>query len=106
MLTYIYNHVEQNEEETYFHSDMFIRSEITEAHGHNFVFLPDSTETDHCQPSHPSTQDCGECWTLLFSVCPVSAVLSSLISTLGVYHLYMKKGNSVFKLEVLISDIF
>ncbi|XP_030269347.1 uncharacterized protein LOC115579803 [Sparus aurata] len=51
-----------------------------------------SSETDHCQPSRPSTQDCGECWTLLFSLCPVSAVLSSLISTLGVYHLYRKKA--------------
>ncbi|XP_036970933.1 uncharacterized protein LOC119028749 [Acanthopagrus latus] len=64
------------------------------------------SKTDHCQPSRPSTQDCGECWTLLFYLCPVSAVLSSLISTLVAYHLCRKKGNSVFKLAVLISGTF
>ncbi|XP_030268956.1 uncharacterized protein LOC115579543 [Sparus aurata] len=51
-----------------------------------------SSETDHCQPSRPSTQDCGECWTLLFSLCPVSAVLSSLISAVVAYHLCRKKA--------------
>ncbi|KAM8772529.1 uncharacterized protein AB9X84_010207 [Acanthopagrus schlegelii] len=50
------------------------------------------SKTDHCQPSRPSTQDCRECWTLLFSLCPVSAVLSSLISTLVAYHLCRKKA--------------
>ncbi|XP_036972283.1 uncharacterized protein LOC119029534 isoform X1 [Acanthopagrus latus] len=51
-----------------------------------------SSDTDHCQPPRPSTQDCGECWTLLFSLCPVSAVLSSLISALVAYHLCRKKA--------------
>ena len=90
----------------FFYSDMLVWSELTEAYRHNFVFLPDASDTDHCQPSRPRTQDCGECWTLLFSLCPVSAVLSSLISALVAYHLCRKKGNSAFKLEVLISAIF
>ncbi|XP_071757957.2 uncharacterized protein LOC139913732 [Centroberyx gerrardi] len=38
--------------------------------------------------SEPS-QDCGLCWRLLFTVCPASAALSSLLSVL-VYHLCQK----------------
>ncbi|XP_036963505.1 uncharacterized protein LOC119024624 [Acanthopagrus latus] len=51
-----------------------------------------SSDTDHCQPPRPSTQDCGECWTLLFYLCPVSAALSSLISALVAYHLCRTKA--------------
>ncbi|XP_073333661.1 uncharacterized protein [Pagrus major] len=51
-----------------------------------------SSETDHCQPSRPNAQDCDVCWRLLFSLCPVSAVLSSLISALVAYHLCGKKA--------------
>ncbi|XP_030004070.1 uncharacterized protein LOC115428942 [Sphaeramia orbicularis] len=32
------------------------------------------------------------CWTLLFSLCPAFALLSSLLSSLLVYHLCQKKG--------------
>ncbi|GLD72722.1 uncharacterized protein AKAME5_002404700 [Lates japonicus] len=39
-------------------------------------------------------QDCGSCWTLLFSLCPAFAVLSSLLSSLLVYHLCGKTGTA------------
>ncbi|XP_037621341.1 uncharacterized protein LOC119485680 [Sebastes umbrosus] len=37
-------------------------------------------------------RDCGVCWSLLYSLCPASAVLSSLLSSLLVYHLCQKKA--------------
>ncbi|XP_063740433.1 uncharacterized protein LOC134864986 isoform X3 [Eleginops maclovinus] len=44
------------------------------------------------EPDHQETpQDCGVCWMLLFSLCPAVAVLSSLLSSLLVYHLCMKE---------------
>ncbi|KAM3623151.1 uncharacterized protein V6R79_007704 [Siganus canaliculatus] len=33
---------------------------------------------------HQPVQDCGQCWTLLFILCPVSALLSSLVCSLVV----------------------
>ncbi|KAF1395167.1 hypothetical protein PFLUV_G00008730 [Perca fluviatilis] len=49
---------------------------------------------DSCVPQHdtPLMQDCGVCWTLLFSLCPAFAVLSSLLSGFLVYHLCRKKA--------------
>ncbi|XP_062244611.1 uncharacterized protein LOC133954273 [Platichthys flesus] len=35
---------------------------------------------------HEPAQSCDLCWTLLFSLCPASAVLSSLLSSSLVYH--------------------
>ncbi|CDR18293.1 unnamed protein product, partial [Oncorhynchus mykiss] len=35
--------------------------------------------------SSPPPVDCGLCWMLLFSLCPVSALLSSLLSSTCVY---------------------
>ncbi|XP_063739381.1 uncharacterized protein LOC134864380 isoform X1 [Eleginops maclovinus] len=44
------------------------------------------------KPHHQETpQDCGVCWMLLFSLCPALAVLSSLLSSLLVYHLCKKE---------------
>ncbi|XP_044046047.1 uncharacterized protein LOC122873426 [Siniperca chuatsi] len=42
------------------------------------------------EPQHLITQDCGVCWMLLFCLCPAFAVLSSLLSSLLVYHLCQK----------------
>ncbi|CAB1327138.1 unnamed protein product [Coregonus sp. 'balchen'] len=36
-------------------------------------------------PSSSPDVDCGLCWMLLFSLCPVSALLSSLLSSFCVY---------------------
>ncbi|XP_042249089.1 uncharacterized protein LOC121884367 isoform X2 [Thunnus maccoyii] len=36
------------------------------------------------------TSDCGVCWTLLFSLCPACSVLSSLLSSILVYHICKK----------------
>ncbi|XP_022614403.1 uncharacterized protein LOC111231546 [Seriola dumerili] len=45
------------------------------------------------QPHHCETpQDCGVCWTLLFSLCPAVAVVSSLFSLLLLYHLSLRKA--------------
>ncbi|XP_056228208.1 uncharacterized protein LOC130166552 [Seriola aureovittata] len=45
------------------------------------------------QPHHCETpQDCGVCWRLLFSLCPAVAVLSSLFSSLLLYHLSLRKA--------------
>ncbi|XP_042271118.1 uncharacterized protein LOC121899402 [Thunnus maccoyii] len=46
----------------------------------------DSSELRH----YETPQDCDWCWTLLFSLCPTFAVLSSLLSSLLVYHLCQK----------------
>ncbi|GAA6214673.1 uncharacterized protein LOC111664485 [Lates japonicus] len=51
--------------------------------------LLDSSKPHHHQPQ----QDCsGSCWMLLFSLCPVFAVLSSLLTSLVVYQLCQKKA--------------
>ncbi|XP_028317364.1 uncharacterized protein LOC114472337 [Gouania willdenowi] len=50
---------------------------------------------------HPA-QNCDKCWTLLFSVCPVVAVVSSLLSSLLVYHACRNKG---VKNDQIISDL-
>ncbi|XP_068583717.1 uncharacterized protein [Cebidichthys violaceus] len=50
--------------------------------------LFNSSETPH----HETPHDCGVCWILLFSLCPAFAVLSSLLSSLLVYHLCQKKA--------------
>ncbi|XP_040892406.1 uncharacterized protein LOC121180820 isoform X1 [Toxotes jaculatrix] len=42
---------------------------------------------------HETPRDCGVCWRLLLSLCPASAVFSSLLSSLFVYHLCQKTGN-------------
>ncbi|XP_040892408.1 uncharacterized protein LOC121180820 isoform X3 [Toxotes jaculatrix] len=39
---------------------------------------------------HETPRDCGVCWRLLLSLCPASAVFSSLLSSLFVYHLCQK----------------
>ncbi|XP_030004044.1 uncharacterized protein LOC115428914 isoform X3 [Sphaeramia orbicularis] len=44
------------------------------------------------QTLDPPAQDGALCWTLLFSLCPAFALLSSLLSSLLVYHLCRKKG--------------
>ncbi|XP_051241259.1 uncharacterized protein LOC127354920 isoform X2 [Dicentrarchus labrax] len=45
------------------------------------------------EPHHTETpQDCSVCWMLLFSLCPAFAVLSSLLSSLVVYHICQKKA--------------
>ncbi|XP_029602324.1 uncharacterized protein LOC115187385 [Salmo trutta] len=46
-----------------------------------------SLETSPPEPSSssPPPVDCGLCWMLLFSLCPVSALLSSLLSSTCVY---------------------
>ncbi|XP_063740580.1 uncharacterized protein LOC134865102 [Eleginops maclovinus] len=49
-----------------------------------------SSEPDHQE--FKLTQDCGVCWMLLFSLCPALAVLSSLLSSLLVYHLCKKEA--------------
>ncbi|XP_050926621.1 uncharacterized protein LOC108896454 isoform X2 [Lates calcarifer] len=51
--------------------------------------LLNSSKPHHHQPQ----QDCsGSCWMLLFSLCPVFAVLSSLLTSLVVYQLCQKKA--------------
>ncbi|XP_049428907.1 uncharacterized protein LOC125886617 [Epinephelus fuscoguttatus] len=48
------------------------------------------------EPHHPETpQECGVCCVLLFSLCPAFAVLSSLLSSLLVYHLCQKKAKEL-----------
>ncbi|XP_033985270.1 uncharacterized protein LOC117481622 isoform X4 [Trematomus bernacchii] len=51
------------------------------------------TVLDSSEPDHQETpQDCnGVCWMLLFSLCPAVAALSSLLSSLLVYHLCKKE---------------
>ncbi|XP_026159389.1 uncharacterized protein LOC113128340 [Mastacembelus armatus] len=44
------------------------------------------------EPNHETTQDCGLCWMLLFSLCPTFAFASSLLSSLLVYNLCQKKA--------------
>ncbi|XP_067442004.1 uncharacterized protein [Thunnus thynnus] len=46
------------------------------------------------EPRHPTPPDCGVCWMLLFSLCPACAVLSSLLSSLLVYHLCQKTAKN------------
>ncbi|XP_047434915.1 uncharacterized protein LOC125004397 [Mugil cephalus] len=53
----------------------------------NPVFDPDSTE-----PRPPS---CSVCWMLLFSLCPLFAGVSSLLSSLLVCHLCRKRGEKL-----------
>ncbi|XP_038569472.1 uncharacterized protein LOC119899115 [Micropterus salmoides] len=48
-----------------------------------------SSNPDHHETTGP---DCGVCWSLLFSLCPALAVLSSLLSSLVVYHICKKKA--------------
>lgn len=43
--------------------------------------------------SEPHLPDCAMCWMLLFSLCPASAALSALLSSLLVHHLSQKTGN-------------
>lgn len=63
--------------------------ELNEANRYNFVL-----ESDPSEPCHRETpQNCGGCWTMLYSLCPASAFLSSLLSSLMVHHLCQKKGN-------------
>ncbi|XP_018551114.1 uncharacterized protein LOC108896451 isoform X2 [Lates calcarifer] len=51
--------------------------------------LFNSSESYH----HETPQDCtGSCWMLLFSLCPAVAVLSSLLSSLLIYHFCKKKA--------------
>ncbi|XP_054483221.1 uncharacterized protein LOC129116255 [Anoplopoma fimbria] len=47
------------------------------------------------EPHHETPRDCGECCILLFSLCPAFAVLSSLLSSLLVYHLCRKKAKDL-----------
>ncbi|KAM9398636.1 uncharacterized protein ACWYII_031203 [Salvelinus alpinus] len=51
---------------------------------HGNVITSLSFETSPTEPSSPDV-DCGLCWMLLFSLCPVSALLSSLLSSTCVY---------------------
>ncbi|XP_044045970.1 uncharacterized protein LOC122873385 isoform X2 [Siniperca chuatsi] len=51
----------------------------------------DSSKSHH----HETQQDCSMCWMLLFSLCPAFAVLSSLLSSLVIYHLSKKKEPQV-----------
>ncbi|XP_018551115.1 uncharacterized protein LOC108896452 [Lates calcarifer] len=44
---------------------------------------------------HETQQDCGVCWTLLFSLCPAICVLSSLLSSLLVYHRCQKTAKEL-----------
>ncbi|XP_037621342.1 uncharacterized protein LOC119485682 [Sebastes umbrosus] len=52
------------------------------------LFHSESSETH----LNETQRDCGVCWSLLYSLCPASAVLSSLLSSLLVYHLCQKKA--------------
>ncbi|KAI3352442.1 hypothetical protein L3Q82_005395 [Scortum barcoo] len=45
------------------------------------------------EPHQSTPQDCAVCWMLLFSLCPAFAFLSSLLSSLLVYHLCQRTAN-------------
>lgn len=64
------------------------------SHKDILVVLIDRTFfSDHSQPDNNETpQHRCVCWTLLFSLCPAVAVLTSLLSSLLVYLLCQKKG--------------
>ncbi|KAM9398628.1 uncharacterized protein ACWYII_031196 [Salvelinus alpinus] len=55
-----------------------------EVYHHGNVITSLSFETSPTEPSSPD-EDCGLCWMLLISLCPVSALLSSLLSSTCVY---------------------
>ncbi|KAM9398640.1 uncharacterized protein ACWYII_031207 [Salvelinus alpinus] len=48
-------------------------------------YLLFDTSPPESSSSSPPPVDCGLCWMLLFSLCPVSALLSSLLSSTCVY---------------------
>ncbi|XP_071360946.1 uncharacterized protein [Trachinotus anak] len=53
------------------------------------IICGNSSDPQHLEPQH---QDCNLCWTLLFTLCPAFAVLSSLLSSLVVHQLFQKKA--------------
>ncbi|KAM9398635.1 uncharacterized protein ACWYII_031202 [Salvelinus alpinus] len=61
--------------------------EDKDVYHHGNVITSLSFETSPTEPSSssPPPVDCGLCWMLLFSLCPVSALLSSLLSFACVY---------------------
>ncbi|XP_028974242.1 uncharacterized protein LOC106024221 [Esox lucius] len=58
-------------------------------------------------PTKPSSppEDCGVCWTLMFSLCPVSALLSSLLSSSCVYSFCRKRNATMETAEVPLNRI-
>ncbi|XP_064819047.1 uncharacterized protein LOC135536715 [Oncorhynchus masou masou] len=64
----------------------FLSGTEKEVYNHGNVITRLSFETRPTEPSSSSPDvDCGLCWMLLFSLCPVSALLSSLLSSTCVY---------------------
>ncbi|XP_044223361.1 uncharacterized protein LOC122993339 [Thunnus albacares] len=57
-------------------------------YGNATRIVVNSSEPDYQTSTHQ--QDCGVCWTLLLSLCPSLAVLSSLLFSLLVYQLSQK----------------
>ncbi|XP_064859312.1 uncharacterized protein LOC135561540 [Oncorhynchus nerka] len=62
----------------------FLHDTGKDVYYHGNVITRLSFETRPTEPSSPD-RDCGLCWMLLFSLCPVSALLSSLLSSTCVY---------------------
>ncbi|KAM3623732.1 uncharacterized protein V6R79_015083 [Siganus canaliculatus] len=54
--------------------------------------IVNSSEPQCHQQYHESPQDCGFCWMLLFSLCPTSALLSSLLCSVVVCLICRKKA--------------
>ncbi|KAM9398634.1 uncharacterized protein ACWYII_031201 [Salvelinus alpinus] len=67
-----------------FLSDTETAIKYKDVYHHGNVITSLSFETSPTEPSSPDV-DCGLCWMLLFSLCPVSALLSSLLSSACVY---------------------
>ncbi|XP_033976225.1 uncharacterized protein LOC117474510 [Trematomus bernacchii] len=74
--------VEQNKQITY--SDIY-------THGNISTRIHVNSSELHLQECK-LTGDCRVCWMLLFSLCPAAAALSSLLSSLLVYHLCKKEA--------------
>ncbi|XP_031141888.1 uncharacterized protein LOC116040560 [Sander lucioperca] len=92
--------ITDSDEGLYFCGTKQTRVEDKEYITHKYVYRYGNVTTkiildsDSCVPQHetPLMQDCGVCWTLLFSLCPAFAVLSSLLSGFLGYHLCQKKA--------------
>ncbi|XP_019899204.1 uncharacterized protein LOC109615127 isoform X2 [Esox lucius] len=64
-----------------------------------------SLDISPTKPSSCNTEDCGLCWTLMFSLCPVSALLSSLLSSSCVYSFCRKRNATMETAEVPLNRI-